>query len=472
VTSALPYTPESYQLLHQGAIALAEIECNGMRVDIDYIHKAMGECKKKIQTMTDKLEESDVMQVWRKTFGGKTNIGSTDQLGEVLFEKMGIEAPERTAGGKYKADEKTLALVNNPFVWEYLRIKKLKKVVKDNFPAILREAVDGTIHNFFNLHTVVHFRSSSDKFNFHNIPSRDPEISNIVRSAFIAREGRQIVEIDFSGAEVRVAACYHKDPTMIRDILDPERDMHRDMALELFKLKRKQLAPENSKESKNIRNGAKGDFVFAQFYGSWYVQCAQRLWNYIDINKCKLPSGILLRDHMASVGLSELGSIDPKSPAESGTFVDHVRDVERRYWEVRYPIYNQWKMDWFDAYREQGWFQSLTGFICQGYMAKNDVICYPIAGSSFHCLLWTIIKLMRAMKKRGMKSQIVGQIHDSIVADVLPSERDEYIALAFAIIRVKLQRHWPWLIVPMDAEADVAPVGASWHAKKKYEVVA
>src|SRR5690606_6500640 len=125
---------------------------------------------------------------------------------------------------------------DHPFVKTYLEIKKLTKAVSTNFRGILREVVDGKVHCFFNLHLVQTYRSSSDSFNYQNIPVREEEIAKLIRRSFVARPGRQIIEIDIKGAEVITAACYHKDPTMLAYIKDPSKDMHRDMAMELYLL--------------------------------------------------------------------------------------------------------------------------------------------------------------------------------------------------------------------------------------------
>ena len=115
-----------------------------------------------------------------------------------------------------------------------LRIRKLKKVRDTYLEGFLREQVNGYIHPFFNLHLVRTYRSSSDHPNFQNIPKRDKEAMNIVRRAIFPRPGHQLLELDYSGLEVRIAACYHKDKTMLRYIGDPHSDMHGDMAKQIF----------------------------------------------------------------------------------------------------------------------------------------------------------------------------------------------------------------------------------------------
>jgi hypothetical protein len=68
-----------------------------------------------------------------------------------------------------------------------------------------------------------------------------------------------------------------------------------------------------------------------------------------------------------------------------------------------------------------------------------------------------------------MKTIIIGQIHDSLVADVVPEEQDEFIAMVRTIVEIELPKHWPWLIVPMAVEAEGTPTDGSWATKKKIE---
>src|SRR5690606_20675796 len=113
-------------------------------------------------------------------------------------------------------------------------------------------------HNFIANKICVH--NSSDSPNFQNLPIRNPKMAKIIRSAFIPRSDRHVlVEIDYSGIEVRVAACYHKDPVMIEYINDPTKDMHRDMAAQCY------LAPPEQ-VSKQMRYCGKNMYVFPQFY--------------------------------------------------------------------------------------------------------------------------------------------------------------------------------------------------------------
>lgn len=480
-----PVTPEAYKLLHDGLIALSQVEANGIRIDLPRLKKNRRRVQRRAKQLETELREDEVYAKWRKRFRAKTNLSSRTQLGEVLFGVMGIPVVDTTATGRPKADDEVLESLKLPFTAKYLELEKLKKIDRTFLAGIEKETVDGWLHAFFNLHTVRTMRGSSDSPNFQNFPIRDPYAGKLIRSCFIADdEDYVLVEIDFSGIEVRVAACYHKDPVMLRYIEDPTKDMHRDMAAQCYCCKAEQV-------TKLMRYCAKNMFVFPQFYGSFFRECALNLWNAIDNHHLEIE-GVPVKEWLRKKGIkglgdcvsrysngevisfmkdrTSLGSGSGKIETTKGSFFEHIRKVEDDFWNRRFGVYSKWKKRWYSRYLEHGGFNTLTGFLLEGHFSRNDVINYPVQGSAFHCLLWSLIHIQRIMNKRRMKSKIVGQIHDSIVASVHVKELQDYIALARHIMTDRLRKHWDWIITPIDIEVEVAPAGGSWFDKKPMEV--
>jgi DNA polymerase-1 len=455
---------QGYRLLHDGCVALAQVESNGIRVDTDYLEKAIVDTGTRIKELADELKHYRVYKLWQKTYGSKTNLGSREQLGKVLFEVMEYPCLSYTKGGRAKADEVNLKSTGLKFVETYLRLEKLKKARGTYLRNILRESVDGFLHPNFPLHLVQSYRGSSDSPNFQNIPVRDPEIKNLVRRAFIAREDHQIVEIDFKGAEICCAACYHKDPRMIKYIENPKLDMHRDMAAEIYKLKR-------SLVTGPTRHVGKNRFVFPEFYGDWYKSRAPDLWNAIDeMNLTVKGTDFDLYSHLESMGIYELGACHPEQEPVDGTFEKHIQNIEHDFWNKRFRVYNKWKKDWWKDYQKYGYFRTLTGFIIEGNLDRKQVINYPIQGSAFHWLLWCLIRIQKLMMRYKMRSLLVGQIHDSIVGDIHKRERRDYLNIVKQVIHEDLRKHWPWIIVPVTVEVEVAPVNGSWLDKKEVTI--
>ena len=318
-----------------------------------------------------------------------------------------------------------------------------------------REVIDGFVHPFFNLHTVRTYRSSSDSPNFQNIPVRDPEAGRLIRRAFVPRKGRVLVDVDYVGIEIRVAACYHTHPAMIRYIEDPALDLHRDMAAKCYKLP-------VAKVDKAIRYYGKNQFVFPQFYGDFYIDCARGLWE--AAAKLKFGGGTLM-DHLRSIGFRRLGALDPQRDPLPGSFEEHIQRVEKHFWQEMFPVYFRWKQAWVDRYRRTGYIDMLTGFRCWGPMKRNEAINYAIQGSAFHCLLWALIRIvLRELRRHKMRSLIVGQIHDSLVGDVPEDELEDFCSLVRDVMVDKLRAAWEWIIVPLEVE--IACSDESWANMK------
>ncbi len=475
-----PVLADAVKLFHEGSMAFSAMEANGIRMDVPYLTSTIAALGTRITNLEERLMAHEVYDTWRKRYGKDANLDARDQLGAVLFEDMAYPYPavikeehERAkAKGKIKAgarlpyDEQVLEYVDIPFTKNYIKCQKLKKLKTTYLEGFYREVEGEYLHPFFNLHRVTTYRSSSSEPNFQNVPIRDKEIGQLIRTAFISRAGRRLIEVDLSGAEVRVAACYHKDPTMLSDLATGY-DMHADMAEECYLVDRKLYA--DKKVFKEVRQEAKGKFTFAQFYGDYYIACAASLWEAATQQELVDHLGRPLKQHLQEK-FSKLGSLNPDDKLEPGTFVAHLKAVEDRFWKKRYKVYDQWRRDWYNLYLERGYFNTLTGFQVRGQWSRNFVINCPVQGSAFHCLLWAIIQINKEIKRRGMKTLLVGQIHDSLVADVPDDEVDDYLAIVRRTLMEDLPKHWEWIIAGIELEASVCPVGGNWHQKEVVEV--
>jgi len=312
--------------------------------------------------------------------------------------------------------------------------------------------------NFFANEICVH--NSSSMPNFQNLPKRDPEIGKLIRKGIVPSKNCVIIESDFSGAEVITSASYHLDKQFIHDIT--EGDMHRDLATELFLLPENMLADAKikggdawSKSGKKIRFFGKNNWTFAQFYGDWFGSCGQLLWENV------VESGLLLPDLKTSVkkwltkkGIFELGEIDEDGPTP-GSFLEHCKKVETKMWEDRFPDYTQWKKDVVEGYQRWGYVETYLGFRFQGYMDRKQCTNYPIQGTSFHLLVYSLNKVGRFLEKHKLKTKLIGQIHDSIVLDA-HKEEITFVTQGIEKIVGGLQNTFKWLVVPLEMEYELS----------------
>lgn len=457
-----PRSNEAYKLLHNGTLALTRAERQGIRVDLDYVAKKRASLDELIAGKFETLQSSRFYRAWKHYRGGKAiNIDSPQQLQSYLYKHLKKIPPKTTESGQGSTDDEALRDLNIPELNLILDIRKYKKIRDTYLKPFQREAVNGVIHPFFSLNRVRTYRSSSDKPNFQNIPAMQ-----IVRRALFPRPGHQLLEVDYSALEVAIAACYHKDPTMLDYVRTDPGAMHGDMAQKIFFLNK---MDKSIPELKHLRSAAKNSFVFPQFYGDYYGNNAIHLAQWVKLptegtwpknRGVSLPDGTKISDHMRTHGIKSIKA-----------FMDHMRDIEEHFWEERFPVYKRWKEEWWQLYQKYGYIDMYTGFHCQGLMGKNNVINYPVQGSAFHCLLWSFIELDRIMREEKWDTRLIGQIHDAIILDVNPRELDHVIKIIHRVTTQDLPKAWKWIIVPLEVEADLCPVDASWAQKQEYEFI-
>lgn len=453
---------QGYQLLHNGVLAFAKAERQGMRIDVNYCEDMKQKLTDEIERMEDKFKSTKFYRHWKHSRGGEEpNINSNYQLANFLYKVKKIKPVKLTASGAGSTDEDTLSQLGIKEIDYLLRIRKLRKLRDTYLDAFIREQVDGFIHPFFHLHIARTYRSSSDKPNFQNIPKRDKEAQQLIRKAVYPRKGHLLMSVDYSSLEVRIAACYHKDPTMLNYINDPTTDMHGDMAEQIFKLEK---LDKRNPDHKLLRNAVKNGFVFPQFYGDYYKNNARS----ILVEWCKLPNskrwkkgegvefeGGHISDHLISVGLPSYFM-----------FEQHLKRIEKDFWSNRFPVYARWKEKQWRFYLRNGYVPLYTGFKCIGVMERNDVINYPIQGSAFHCLLWSFIQVTKLLEEGNFDTRVVGQIHDEMILDVHPDEVVYVKGMLHQVMTERIREHWDWLIVPLEIEIKTGEVDAPWSELK------
>jgi hypothetical protein len=198
-------------------------------------------------------------------------------------------------------------------------------------------------------------------------------------------------------------------------------------------------------------------WVFAEFYGSYYVDCGTNLWETCINNlNLKTVSGVTLQQHLVDKGITTLNQ-----------FLEHCKEVERIFWKERFKVYDKWKWDINEEYRRNGFIQSKMGFVFGGIMNRKQVSNYPIQGSAFHLLLWSLIQIEDIAIKERWKSNLIAQIHDEGIMDAVPEEIPHIIATAKHVTEVLMPKEFPWINVPFGLDISVSPINGSWYDKKE-----
>lgn len=466
----IPASLEAYQLLHDGAICMARIEANGLRIDTAYLDQAIKDAKEEIATLEASLKSRREYREWEKLYGTRMNLNSKPQLARVIFGRCGYKRNPFIIYDDLgpKNNEAAFEHLSVPFLNDYFEMGRVKKALSTSLIGIRRETVDGILHPFFNLHTTESYRPSSSMPNLQNQPVRNKKIAKAVRTAIIPRKGNVLIEIDMNSHEVRISGCYNKDPNLKRYVLGGG-DLHKDMAKSLFMLSDEELGDFKAKGSPgaDVRYCSKNGFVFAQFYGDYYGHCAPRMWNFIARMNLRRADGVSLYDHLKKKGIKKLGDCDPEKDPVKGTFESHVKEVERVMWQEMFPVYDQWKRDWWALYQSQGGVNTLTGFKQEGVFRRNQILCDAVQGSAFHTLLWSLIKIDKEIRKKKMKTKIICQIHDSALFDTPRSEVPDLIEMADRIMVKEVMEHWKWITVPLQTEHEICR--ENWYDKVPFK---
>ncbi len=228
---------------------IKKMEENGILVDKDYINKLGKDYHKDLNI----LEK----EIWKMS-GMEFNINSPKQLGEVLFDKMGLSAKglKKSKGGARSTRESELEKLKDihPIIGEILKYREFQKLLStyiDNIPKLIGE--DGRLHaNFIQTGTTTG-RFSSTEPNLQNIPIKTEKGKNI-RNAFIAEKGYKLVSFDYSQVELRVAALMSQDSYFIKSFKEGK-DIHSAVAMKVFNVDEKGLTPEMRRRAKVINFG-------------------------------------------------------------------------------------------------------------------------------------------------------------------------------------------------------------------------
>ena len=444
----LPGLRKADALFFEGILAFCDVEEEGIRVDTSYFSKEEKALTKQIEKLTSELSNSKEAKLYQEKTGRILSLNSSKDLRELFYKILGCSSPKTTNSGVESVDFASLTQLKSPFATTLIKLRKLLKIRDTYLGQFKREENNGKIHPSFNLHIAESYRSSSQNPNFQNIPTRDEDAKRTIRRGILPSPGNKLAEVDYSSIEVRLAAVYTHDPKLIEYIHDPSTDMHRDQACDLFKLR-------NNQVSKDIRFYAKNGFVFPQFYGSTYQACSANLWN--EVKNLKTVQGTNLLEHLQK-----------KQITNYYKFQDHVQSVSEAFWKKFY-VFKEWQEDIVEFYNRKGYVEMIFGHRRGGFLSKNQIINSPIQGGAFHCLLWSLIEINKLRKKENWKTKLIGQIHDSIVFDLYPSEEEHVITTVKRIMCEDLRKAVPEIIVPLEVETDITPIDGSWYTKTKRE---
>ncbi len=226
---------------------LRRMEERGVLVDKDFLKSLSKEYKKELDSICKRIY---------KHAGGEFNIGSPKQLGEVLYDKLGLQMKKKTAGGQRSTREAELQKLadQHPIIEDILAYRELSKLLStyiDSIPTLLDE--QSRLHTRYVQIGAATGRMASKDPNLQNIPIKT-ELGRRIRHAFVATPGYELVSFDYSQIELRIAAILTGDEGLL-EIFREGRDVHAEVAARVFGLHSSLDAREQRRRAKVINFG-------------------------------------------------------------------------------------------------------------------------------------------------------------------------------------------------------------------------
>ena len=372
-----------YCLIEEPMIGvLADMEWNGVKIDSAALHNYSATMSGELFRLEEKI----------RTLAAEPslNVNSGRQIGEVLFAKMRIaEKPKMTKTKQFCTDEEYLASFADEHeivrtILEYRGIKKLLSTYIDALPQLVNP-VTGHIHTSYNQAVTATGRLSSSNPNLQNIPIRDA-LGKPIREAFIpSRKDGLLLSADYSQVELRLMAHLSGDESLCEAFRNGE-DIHAATAAKIYGKQVSEVTAEERRRAKTAN--------FGIIYGISAFGLAQRL----GISRTEAKE--LIDGYFASYPKVKQYMEQTISEAHQTGCVSTIFS-RRRYLEG---------IDSQNANTRA--------------LAERNAINAPIQGSAADIMKIAMIGVARAFKEQGIRSKLILQVHDEIVVDLIPSERE------------------------------------------------
>ncbi|HSQ38684.1 MAG TPA: DNA polymerase I, partial [Anaerolineales bacterium] len=398
---------------------LAEMEMIGVLLDLPFFKKMSGELTTRLAEI-----EKDVYAAVGKAF----NINSTQQLSDVLFNKLGLKAESswKTASGFYSTNAEVLEALSGQhpvvdMILEQRELSKLKSTYVDALPLAVDEKT-GRVHTSYSQIGAVTGRLSSNNPNLQNIPIRS-ELGRRVRNGFIAEDGNLLFSVDYSQIELRIVAHMAQDEGMLAAFRVGQ-DIHATTAAAIYNIPLEQVTKDQRRHAKAIN--------FGLIYG------------------------------MSAFGLTRSTEL---TLAEAEDFVaEYFRE---------FPGVKKYLDGIRKSAAETGYVETLLGRrryfpALMGQMNRNlknreerEAINAPIQGTAADIMKIAMLKIPSALKSAHLKGQMLLQVHDELVLECPRGELDITVNFVKEVMASAYR-----LDIPLETEARA---GQNWGEMRVVE---
>ncbi|HET6245446.1 MAG: DNA polymerase I [Bacteroidetes bacterium] len=381
---------------------LTAMETEGISIDV----KALNEFSIELDLQIKALE----IEVY-ECCGEEFNIASPKQLGEVLFNKLGIDdKAKKTKTGQFSTGEEVLTkLVNkHPIVEKILSfrsLQKLKSTYVDSLPLMVNSKT-GKIHTNFNQTVAATGRLSSNNPNLQNIPIRT-ENGREVRKAFVPSEGKILLAADYSQIELRIIAELSGDENLSEAFIRGQ-DIHASTASKIYNIPLEDVSKEMRRNAKTVN--------FGIIYG------------------------------ISAFGLSERLGIPRREAA----------NIIEQYF-IQFPKIKQYMNNTINSAREFGYVETIMqrrrylrdinsrNSVVRGF-AERNAINAPIQGSAADMIKIAMINIHNDFNEKNLESKMILQVHDELLFDVIPQELEMVKVIVEERMRTAIKMNIPVVV--------------------------
>ncbi|MFB6230123.1 MAG: DNA polymerase I [Salinibacter sp.] len=389
---------------------LADMEHTGIRLDQAVLDDISAGLEERLNDIEEEIFE---------LAGEEFNINSTQQLGEILFDKLDLPVVSRTPTGKRSTKESVLEELSTEheipgLVLDWRSTYKLKSTYLDSLGELVHPET-GRLHTSFNQTRTATGRLSSSDPNLQNIPIRT-ELGREIRRAFVPREGWKLLAADYAQIELRILASMSGDEAM-QETFREGGDIHTDAAARVYGLDPEEVTPDQRSKAKEVNYGIP--------YGISPWGLAQRM---------RMP-------------------------------VDEAQDIIKQY-RQSYPGVSKLLNELVEEAREKGYAETLLGRrrylpnidssnSNQRSAAERVAVNMPIQGTQADMIKIAMNRIYDRLTDESWATEMLLQVHDELVFDVPPDE----VADVEALIRTEMQDALPLEDVPVVVDIDV---GDDW----------
>ena len=390
---------------------LASMEFYGVKADAEGI-KAFGEdLKIKIDELTSQIY----------MYAGKEfNIASTKQLGEVLFEDLGLPAKKKTKSGYSTNADVLESLMDKhpivPLIVEYRTLTKLNSTYVDGLLKLIHP--DGRVHSVFKQTETRTGRISSTEPNMQNIPVRK-EIGRNMRKFFVAEDGYTLLDADYSQIELRVLASVCGDKNM-QEAFSEGRDIHTSTAAQVFDIPEDFVTPEMRSAAKAVNFGiiyGIGAFSLSKDNGVTVAEAKRYIKNYLD----NFPKVSEFMDKTVDDGIKN-------------GYVTTLFGRRRYIPEL-----------------------SASNKVLQAF-GKRAAMNAPIQGAAADIIKIAMVRVYKKLREEDLDARLILQVHDELIIEAAEKDKDR----AEKILKDEMENAVK-LAVPMTVDVNS---GRSWYEAK------